>query len=72
MLALASNKGFEAMAADELYYINGGSSSIGCSGYYKGPFNWGGEVHYTSDKGSVIAYVECKDGVLTGGIEVKH
>jgi hypothetical protein len=26
MLALASNKGFEAMAADELYYINGGSS----------------------------------------------
>ena len=67
MLALASNTGFEAMTADELYYINGGSSSVGCSGYYSGPFNWGAEVHYTTDKGSAYAYVQCDNGVIKVG-----
>ena len=69
MLALQSyeqSNGFAVMTADELYYVNGGSSSFSASGYYNSLSNWGGEIHYESDKRTVDAKIECKDGKFDG------
>ena len=64
MLALASNTGFEAMTADELYYINGGSSSFHVGAEYKNPYNWTIGYNYETDKGSGYGVVSVHDGII--------
>lgn len=69
MLALQSyeqSNGFAVMTADELFYVNGGSSSFSGSGYFNSISSWGGEIHYDSDKRTVDAKIECEDGKING------
>jgi len=73
MLALQSyeqSNGFAVMTADELYYVNGGSSSFNASVYYDSISNWGAEMHYESDKRIFDAKVICVDGNVTGDITI--
>lgn len=68
MLALQSyeqSNGFSVLTSDELYYVNGGSSTFSTGGYYQNICNWRAEVHYESEKRTVDAYIECKDGKIS-------